>query len=495
MTVASIARVAALLVASTCAQAQSKGSIVGLVTDADGKLVEGASVRFVPDGKPDIPALVDVTPPSDCIESTTDARGMFRISSDHTGLVLVSNKAGLGALALRCWPGRASALRLSPMAELADFEGGEIAVFAAARLESGGTTERRLLPTMRGQTVRLPAGDYEIWWLGARGATWQSVSLQEGLRVELRAPRETVSLTVEDQQLSPVGFPHLQLPKNTALLGDAARAVLLARSMAAETEAISLRLVDAPDGTHCALLLGAANGTFAVVANPMPSDGIVLLPSQLRAGDDWVLAHAPGRAAQALPLMKAMAAGEVRWRSERSVSCAITDPDGSPAGAAAVTYRPTADGPVTARAFCDELGNARLGPISGSGVVSVEGEGHLPFRASLAEEDAAPLVIRLEAGLRVAGTARFSDLGPANAIVVTLRDPSGRMRPATRTCVTASDGSFAFSGLDSTTRWLAFASTTRDGKTFSARCDAHGGSDPIVLVLEDEDPKLKLHDR
>ena len=493
MTVASFLRATALLAAAACAEAQSQSGIVGRVTDPSGRALEGATVRFRPDAHPDIPALAEVTPPAAWTEGVTDRRGMFRVASDRPGLLFVTTEAGLGGLALRAWPERAAALRLSPMAELANAEGGEIEVFAAARLESGDGTERRLLPVMRGESVRLPEGDYEIWWLSRRGASWQSLSLRSGQRTELQAPSTSAPVPDLGSPISPSGFPHLDLRGATALLGDASLATLLPRSIAADAESFSLRFIDAPIDARCALLLGS--DPFRVHTNAQAVDGTVLLPSLLRMGNDWIVAHAPGRAAQALPLSTARKAGEVRFRGERTVACEVIGPDGAPAATAAITFRPADHGPITARAFCDELGNARLGPIAGAGIVCVEGEGHLPFQAEIAEDDAAPIAIRLEEGLRATGVARFADGSPASSIAVTLRDRSGRMRPATRTCVSANDGSFSFAGLDDSMRWVAFASTMRDGKTFSARFVARGGGDPIVLVLEDEDPKLIREDR
>lgn len=493
MTAASFARVAALLAAATCATAQSQPAVVGLVTDAGGKLLEGAAVLFQPDAEPDIPALADVTPPRAWLEAVTDRRGVFRIASDRPGVLVATTDAGLGGMALRAWPGRAAALRLSPMAEVSSAEGGEIELYASARLESNVGTERRLLPILRGESVRLPEGDYEIWWLSRRDASWQSVSLRSGQRTQLRRPSASAPVPELGPPLSPPGFPHLDLRVANALLGDAAGATLLPGPGAADAESFSLRLVDAPEGARCALLLGGDG--FRVHTNAQPVDGAARLPILPRAGNDWIVAHAPGRAAQAMPLVDARKLGEARFSGDRTVVCEVVGPDGSPAADAVVTFRPESYGPITARAFCDELGKARLGPIAGAGMVCVEGERHLPFQASLAKGDAAPIAIRLEEGLRATGVARFADGSPATAIVVTLRDRTGRMRPATRTCLSAADGSFSFAGLDDSMRWIAFATTMRDGKTFSARCDARGGGDPIVLVLEDEDPKLRDEDR
>ena len=493
MTAASLARTVALLAATACASAQSQAFIVGLATDSGGKGIEGATVRFRPDANPDIPSLTEVSPPGAWTDAATDRRGMFRIASDKPGMLLVTTEAGLGSVALRAWPGRATALRLSPMAEVADAEGGEIEVFAAARLESGDGTERRLLPVMRGESVRLPEGEYELWWLSRRGVSWERVSLRSGQRRQLEAPQTSEPVPDLGQRLSPSGFPHLDLRGAKALLGKASHATLLPHAAAKEAEWFSLRMVDAPEGARCALLLGGDG--FRVHTDAQPFEGAARLPRLPRAGNDWVVAHAPGRAAQAMPLGRALEVGRVQFSGDRTVACEVIGPDGAPAADAVITFRPEFYGPITARAFCDELGKARLGPIAGAGIVCVEGERHLPFQASLAEGDAAPIAIRLEEGLRATGVVRFADGKPASSIVVTLRDRTGRMLPPTRTCVSANDGSFSFAGLDDSMRWVAFATTMRDGKTFSARHVASGGGDPIVLTLEDEDPKLRREDR
>lgn len=493
MTAASIAHVVALLAATTCSMAQSQAAIVGLVTDAGGRLIEGASVRFQPDANPDVPALAGVMPPRAWLAAATDRRGVFRIGSDRPGVLVATTDAGLGGIALRAWPGRAAALRLSPMAELSSTEGGEIEVFAAARLESGDGAERRILPTMRGESVRLPEGEYELWWLSRRGASWQSVSLRSGQRTQLQASLAAAPVPDLGQRLSPSGFPHLDLRGATALLGKASDATLLPHAAVKEAESFSLRMADAPEGAQCALLLGGDG--FRVHTNAQPVAGVVRLPRLPRAGTDWVVAHAPGRAAQAMSLVNALEIGELQFSGDRTVVCEVVGPDGAPAVDAVITFRPEFYGPITARAFCDDLGKARLGPIAGAGIVCVEGERHLPFLAALAEGDAAPIAIRLEEGLRATGVVRFADGSPASSVVVTLRDRTGRMLPPTRTCVSANDGSFSFAGLDDSMHWVAFATTMRDGKTFSARHVASGGGDPIVLILEDEDPKLRREDR
>ena len=188
------------------------------------------------------------------------------------------------------------------------------------------------------------------------------------------------------------------------------------------------------------------------------------------------------------PLVDEGRKDEAALAHDHALLLTASDPPLLPPGARALSDLKWALAVVNSRAFAHDHGQPPS-PPQGAGPGGLEGGGG----GGAAEGDAAPIAIRLEEGLRTTGVVRFADGSPASSIVVTLRDRSGRMLPPTRTCVSANDGSFSFAGLDDSMRWVAFASMTRDGKTFSAQFVARGGGDPIVL--EDEDPKLIREDR
>ena len=476
-------------------------AIRGLVTDDGGAVIEGAFVQFVPDAFPDIPALQELSAPCATEETATDARGMFRIHSDRPGLLLVTTKAGLGALELRCWPNRAVRLRLRPMGELRVEVEGELEWhFACASREDAGF-DRRRLPMQVGQSVRLPDGTYEVFWRLDSTIAWQSVRMREGQLTTLPMPTEGVEMRGQTSPLFPAGFPELTLRDRPAtLLGDARKArwigdaydtALLSADRGLDATEVRLRIEGAPERATLVTLLGAANGSYSVFAVSNVVDGAASLRTPTTSGDDWALLTAPGYPAIAMPRMQARDLGAIAWQAGRSVNVHATDATGAPHAARAVVFRPAIDGPATARSFTDELGNAKLGPIAGAGVVCIEGEDHEPFSVAIDATDAAPIDARLERGLSVVGTARFDDGSPAARVAVSLRDPSGRMRPATRTCVTDENGAFVFSGLAAGSRLIAFASTTRKDRTFSGRAQTHAEAAEITLVLADEDPTLR----
>src|SRR5690606_29755136 len=66
------------------------------------------------------------------------------------------------------------------------------------------------------------------------------------------------------------------------------------------------------------------------------------------------------------------------------------------------------------------------------------------------------LHIELDAGAIVRGRALLDEQTAAAGALVTLRDPSGRLRPAQRAVLAAEDGTFAFAGLDETDRYVLF---------------------------------------
>jgi hypothetical protein len=73
---------------------------------------------------------------------------------------------------------------------------------------------------------------------------------------------------------------------------------------------------------------------------------------------------------------------------------------------------------------------------------------------------------------------------------VVLRDSFGRLRPVERATASASDGAFAFDGLEDTETLVLFVSQPRGGHTWSARQRVRSGDLDVHLVLRDEDPQI-----
>jgi hypothetical protein len=94
-------------------------------------------------------------------------------------------------------------------------------------------------------------------------------------------------------------------------------------------------------------------------------------------------------------------------------------------------------------------------------------------------------------GARLRGVARWPDGSPAAGTVVTVRDPSGSLRPAQRSAVADTNGSFTFGGLTEQRPLVLFASARRGGRTWSAKLDRlRAGGDDVELIVRDEDPQL-----
>lgn len=494
----------AFAVAPLRAQSVRPTHVAGAIYDANGKPVADAQVAFVADAEPDVPAVRELVPPRAAVTASCDARGVFRVPASTPGLLLATTASGLGGFVERCWPGRAVRLTLQPMAEVARADGAAFELFAA-HVDANG--DRRHLPALHGDAVRLPAGRYETWIAGPDGHRWLQLALLPGERRLLPVPTdEPVVVLPALTTASPRGFPHRLLTPTGAgivLRGDAARASLFVTGADGDlwhVSAAAIAPIAADDRLHVAvagptptslwLLEGTARGTTRVLARAESRDGRAILPLPRRSGDLYVLATAPGAAAVARSLLEVTRDHAIATAAGRTVPCRITAADGEPLAGAAVTFAALRGGPVTAVAYTDELGRAELGPIAGAGEVCVDDPHHCSATTPIAADFAQTLTIRLEAGLTVRGRCEFGPGEPAVGVAVTLRDSRGRLPPGERTVQTDHNGDFAFAGLAPTDSLVLFASCTRDGRTFSAKLRTRSGAADLRMMLRDEDPQL-----
>ncbi|MGE3174514.1 MAG: hypothetical protein AB7O97_17925 [Planctomycetota bacterium] len=477
--------------------------IVGLATDGAGNPIADARLQLVPDATPDLPALRAVRAPAVPVEGISGPRGVFRLAADRPGLLLATTPNGLGATVSRCWPGRAERLVLLPMAELVAADGAALHLWPALRDAAG---ERRRLPPMRGAALRLPAGRYELWWRLPDGHAWLELELRSGERRTLEVPSSRVLIQrPAGTAMHPEGFADLQLlgPDGTgALRGAAARSTRFERApdtdawctadLGAGAAVRTVRLVaPAPEATAW-ILRGSPAGAFRLFAwAPFDADGTATVPTPDTPGDDWLVVTAPTHAAHATAL--ALVDGPVELARGRVLECALRTPDGDPATAVAIAFAPGGTAPVTALAYTDSAGRARLGPIAAAGVVHVEDPRFLPARTAVAAADAAPLALRLRQGASVRGTARRADGTPAAGAAVILRDPRGRLGIRERAVAAGADGTFEFTGLEPGVEVLLFASVPHDGRTWSSLrpVPAITGAAAVVIELRDEDPTLQ----
>lgn len=498
-----------LLLAAAFTAQERVPTVLGLVTDPSGRPLEAATVQLVPDAEPDLPALRDLTPLREPLTTASDTRGVFRLPSHRPGLLLATTKSGLGGAVSRAWPARAVRIRLTQMAELRLPDDGEMWLWPAL-LGERGDGERRRLPAMHGAALRLPEGHYEVWLRTAQGYSWQRLSLRSGERCTLSPPQDRATLPSEpDSRSSPLGFPDVLLGESgkdsVTLLGAARAATLIESKISLHTkhlrygpsadraqqpgQQLVVDVEDAPPGTSAYVLQGTAAGPFVPIASALVVGGKATLLVPAAGGNDWVVLVAKGRAAIAVTVAALRAKPSIALAPDRSLACTVRLPDGQPAAALAVTFEPEGAGPVTALSYTDELGRVVLGPVAGAGIVRIDDDGHLPVAVAIHEEDAAPIAVRLDAGAVLRGVVTTADGTPMEGVAVSVRAPSGTLRPAVRHSASATDGSFLFAGLDEATRLVVFATITRNGRTYSARKDSRGGDD-LRLVLRDEDPEL-----
>ena len=450
-------------------------------------------------------------------EATSDQRGLLRFvggaSRPGAGSGLVTTTAGLGAILPRLFARRLQQVTLEPMAEISTPNGSEpFTLYARARLADG---HRVIMPRRRGARVRLPAGDYEVWAQSEDGWIWQRLQLRSGARAEVRfeGAAQRLQLT-EDAYLHPAGWTSVNLGAggeglDVLLRGRALDAALVTWTDRAVTPPLlapkkrspaALRWPPTTDGPKTSYAAGIADatwfgltrlasGSFQLIARAVADEtGAVTLPAP-PGGDSWLLAvgdFAPvalpwSGPSDLTPVAAARGVDlriQVRNRHRRpavDVVCRYV-PDGMPAAA------------VVART--DATGSADFGACRGPGALYIEDQRFANQVLRLGTVPTRELPVAVSRGEQCSGTVTFADGASAGTVVLTLRDPTGTLQPATRTRTLQAGDEFVFEGLPPTGDFVLFATALRQQRTWSARAIARPGEAGVTLTLTDEDPEF-----
>jgi hypothetical protein len=488
------------------ALAQGSSQVQGLLRNPSGDSVAAAVVQFVPDPVPAVLALTGATAPSATGAVESDARGVFRVTSQGPGTIFAYTAPGLGAVALDCQPGRAVRLDLAPMGELT--AGGSEPILAwPAWIDAEG--RRHHLPMQHGTAIRLPAGSYEIWCDLGFGIAWQRVTLRSGQRTLLQPAKESLSVAAPTGvQITPLAFPHAMLASATRpkvqLLGEARLATLAQHSskpplvlpfvgaelpsLPAPEDCLSVRVGQDVAGA-CAWLLDRADQELPRILAAAPADaaGVCALPKPARHESAWLLVTARDRAPHAERLSMATATREVALSVGRTVQCQVTAPSGLPAVGVAVDFVPK-DAPLaTLRARTDDRGIATMVHVHGNGELRIEAADLGTARRELGDESLVALTI--DEGAVVEGSVIDAAGTPMVGVTVQLRDP-GATASRERAMTTDASGRFRFVGLAEGQPVVLFAQQVRLGVTWSGRAELLAPRRSVAVVLSNEDPKL-----
>ncbi|HEU4420224.1 MAG TPA: hypothetical protein VFT55_14910, partial [Planctomycetota bacterium] len=205
-------------------------------------------------------------------------------------------------------------------------------------------------------------------------------------------------------------------------------------------------------------------------------------------GDTWLLLVVDGHAPRAWPQTR-----PVKLELQRGVPLSVTarDSRGDPVVDLQVEYVPEGQEPAAVAAHSDGRGRAELGRALAPGSLRISDARFANQDMTLDAIPTEGVRVTVTEGSRVTGTASWPDGTAAASVLVTLRDPRGLLRPDSRTTLTGPDGTFAFRGLNEGGVFVLFATTLRDGRTWSGRLGrVRADADAVVLQLKDEDPSL-----
>lgn len=520
--------------------AQDRAALVLLLRDPSGQPVASAEGLLLPNRGLELPALAglehrplerDVDAPVEPLIARSDARGVLRFSGPTTsraGAVLVTTAAGLGALIPRVLPGEAVRVTLEPLGEVGTSTGSETFTLHAAHAAIDGT--RSLLPPKSGTAVRLPAGSYEAWARSEDGWIWQRLDVLPGRRSTLLFTGAAQPLRrASGHRVHPQGWPQVELlgpgAEHCVLLGAALAAPLLASDPG--TGRVSLAQIPVPPRQKTiewppAELATPAATTLTLAPDPSLAGALVQLFVLRRSdagswrllgaaaaspggqaslpdggdGDDWLLALTPGRPPFAMPWSRNPVAAPLAMPTGLPLVVRCRDELGDPAVDVALEFVPAAGDVAALMARSDGRGRAAFGPLGAPGLLRASDPRFANVEVPLQLVPEAGLDLTLPAGASVTGKITLPDGSPPGPTVVTLRDPSGRLRPAQRAAMTAADGTFRFPGLDEVRDYVLFATATRGGHTWSAKATRVAPrSAPVLLVLHDEDPVFHAPDK
>lgn len=507
-----------------CGLLSAQTSLRGVLLERGRPGPAGAEVVCQPDPPLHLPALDGLLPPPPALAVNSDARGQFRFDGvTGTGLLLARTPSGLGALLPRCRAGEAAVLHLLPMAEVGLPGRSETFRLWAACRDAGGRTH--FLPEQQGEAVRLPAGDYEVWFQLGEAFAWARLELHSGERVELTLPAAGSRLQRAGRiDAHPDGWPQVQLFPGDSLFcslrGDAAQASLTSR---VESSGLLLPSQQVPRSAELlpqvwpplpgaplqprrfqviqvdtrAPVAGAqvtvlrptarADRWQAAALTTADAAGQVSLATATTGGELWLLVTAPGMAPRGLRLDQetptVLALAPENWLEVQCAAAADVDD-------VCLEYLPAGQPVALQRARTDPIGGARFCVADGHGrlLVSDPRFANADVAVAPGQTDAR---LQLEPGAALQGHAVFAGDQPAAGVVVMLRDPTGMLRPAERSAVVQADGAFRFQGLSANADYVLFAQSHRDGRTFSGKlAPARADGSRYVLELRCEDPEL-----
>ncbi len=501
------------------------------VANADGWFRAEPQNRFtaLPMGLPG--NLLFAAPRTNELTAKSNDRGVlrFRNPAATAGSGMITTQAGLGALLPRIHSQRAHRITLHPLAEVTTKTGSETFVLVArATLPDGSKVT---LPPQTGRKVRLPAGDYEVWASCVDGLIWQRVRLQPGARKELVFGGTAQRLQLApNAYVHPTGMPDVslrQLARDAG--GDATvdglvvlRGAALAAPLTSWFDGIVtparvaprpplrkplawpqaadrlprttvFQLAEtAPAQTTLLGLVRKHDRTFRVVAFANNDDGSLRMPT-CPNGDAWLLLLAPDHAATARPWSTMRTGKRLQPPIGQPMTVKARDRGNLPIADLRVLFTPEAQDAATIVAHTDATGIARFGQVKGPGTLMISDARYANQSIELDLIPIGPLPLLVDAGETLTATATFADgaAGAGQTIVVTLRDPSGNLRPAQRTRIATAGKPFTFAGLPSEHNLLLTATAQRDGKTWSARRSVNLNEGNVQLSLRNEDPEFR----
>jgi hypothetical protein len=368
--------------------------------------------------------------------------------------------------------------------------------------------------------VRLPTGTYEVWARSDDGWTWQRIEVSSGRATVLQFTGPVQRLRAS-ALLHPAGWPGLVLCEpgtECTLFGaavaaplsalDAARGLFVAERMlplppapepvswppAADAGELAEFVLEdgAPAGAALFSLRRTATDSWQVLGVSMAGAERRFRLPRPGAGETWLLLVGRDHAPWAKPWSTAPAGASLALALARGVPLVVraTDPGGDPAVDVLVDYVPDGAAAAAVQARADGYGTVRLGPVLGPGTVRISDPRFANQEIQLDQVPLDGVRVTVSAGAALSVRAVAEDK-PAAGIVVTVRDPSGRLRPAERAVVTDQDGAARFEGLSEGTGLVLFASVVRGGRTWSGRrANVLPGGEPVEVVLRDEDPVL-----
>jgi len=509
-----------------------QGEVVVMVRDGQRRPVADASGVLVTPPHPDLPAVrgwLGIDPASGggefLVARPSRQTGMlsWRFQQQaRAGAALISSPS-LGALVARLLPGSAQRVTLQPTGLIRTPDDAPCTLYATATVDG----HRIVLPAMQSAMFPLPAGRYEAWVVVGDRVHWQRLDFAPGEDVTLSHDGPTRTLQrAANATVTPASRPDLILlgpeRERCTLCGDAIAAPLNAHvpdsglvvanrpvhdpgqqspiawppaDAIAATNTLQIEVTfpadtDTTSGRGFVLRRSANRDWQVLGCNPI-ANGVLRLP-EARDGDDWLLFTADGLAPLALPL--------AQWQPQRPITLSAGQPlevqchqtGGDPAIDVRLEYVPEHADAATIAVHTDRRGRADFGRVLLPGQIRASDAAYANTELAVTADDDGPRRLTLEAGLVLSGRVQLPDGAPAGGATVTLRDPRGQLRPATRTTISDADGSFAFPALPAARSFVLFARQRREQRTWSSSLlRAVAGEAVVEVTIRDEDPQLR----